>query len=50
MTPPIVHPLDVSFVLAVTGAAWLFPPLALIVGAAYFGLGAYLARNAEVPK
>lgn len=46
MTPPIVHPLDVSFVLAVTAAAWLFPPAALIVGAAYFGLAAYLARRA----
>ena len=47
MTPPIVHPLDVSFVLAVTAAAWAWPPLALAVAAAYFGLSAYLARRAE---
>ncbi len=47
MTPPVVHPLDVSFVLAVTGAAWVWPPLALLVGAGYFGLAAYLARRAE---
>ena len=46
MTPPIVHPLDVSFVLAVTFAAWLFPPAALAVAAAFFGLNAYLARRA----
>jgi len=50
MTPPIVHPLDVSFVLAVTAAAWVFPPAALAVGAAYFALGAYLARKAESEK
>ncbi len=47
MTPPIVHPLDVSFVLAVTGAAGLFPPAALLVAAAYFGVNAWLARRAE---
>jgi hypothetical protein len=47
MTPPIVHPLDVSFVLAVTAAGWIWAPLALAVGAAYFGLGAWLARKAE---
>jgi len=46
MNPPIVHPLDVSFVLAVTAAAWIFPPAALLVGAAFFGLNAYLARRA----
>ena len=46
MTPPVVHPLDVSFVLAVAAAAWVWPPLALAVGAAYFGLSAYLARRA----
>jgi hypothetical protein len=46
MTPPIVHPLDVSFVLAVTFAAWLYAPAALAVAAAYFALGAYLARRA----
>ena len=47
MTPPVVHPLDVSFVLAVTAAAMLWPPLALAVGAAYFGLSAWLSRRAE---
>ncbi len=47
MTPPIVHPLDVSFVLAVAFAGWVFAPLALAVGAAYFGLNAYLLRKAE---
>ena len=46
MTPPIVHPLDVSFVLAVTAAAMLWPPAALAVAAGYFGLAAYLARRA----
>ena len=46
MSPPIVHPLDVSFVLAVTAAAMLWPPAALGVAAAYFGLSAFLARRA----
>ena len=46
LTAPVVHPLDVSFVLAVTAAGMLFPPLALAVGAAYFGLSAWLARRA----
>ena len=51
MTPPVVNPLDVAFVLAVTGAAWLFPPAALVVAAAFFGLSAFLmwrAPKAEV--
>lgn len=48
MTPPIVHPLDVSFVLAVTFAGWVWAPLALAVGAGYFGLNAWLARKNEV--
>lgn len=46
-TPPIVHPLDVSFVLAVTAAGLIWGPLALVVGAAYFGLNAFLQRRAE---
>jgi hypothetical protein len=46
MQAPIVHPLDVSFVLAVSAAAWIWPPLALVTAAAYFGLNAYLARRA----
>lgn len=47
MTPPIIHPLDVSFVLAVTAAAWVWPPLALAVGAGYFALNAWLERRAS---
>ena len=47
MTPPIVHPLDVSFVFAVTAAAMVWAPLALAVAAGYFAVGAYLARKAE---
>ena len=46
MTPPIVHPLDVSFVLAVSAAAYIWPPAAFLVAAAYFGLAPYLARRA----
>lgn len=49
MTPPIVHPLDVSFVLAVTAAAWVFPPLALLVAAGYFGLNQWLVHHQEPP-
>ena len=53
MTPPVVHPLDVSFVMAVTAAAGLgsfvFPPagalLALVVGSGYFALNQWLARK-----
>jgi hypothetical protein len=47
MTPPIVHPLDVAFVLSVTFAAMVWAPLALGVAAGFFGLNAYLARKAE---
>jgi hypothetical protein len=42
VTPPVVNPLDVAFVLAVTAAAWIWPPLALAVGAGFFGLSAFL--------
>ena len=53
MTPPILHPLDVSFVLAVTagaglGAAAVGPAgsmVALIVAAGYFALNQWLARK-----
>lgn len=41
--PPVVNPLDVSFVLLTTAAAMLWPPLALVVGAGFFALSAYLA-------
>jgi hypothetical protein len=47
MTPPIVHPLDVSFVLAVTFAGLVWAPAALAVAAGYFALNAYLQRKAE---
>jgi hypothetical protein len=43
VTLPGVSVLDASFVLAVTGAAIIWPPLALIVGAGYFALSAFLA-------
>lgn len=37
-----------AFVLAVTGAAFIYPPAALLVGAAFFVVLAYLAdRRAE---
>ena len=49
MTPPIVHPLDVSFVLAVTFAAMLFPPAALAVAAGYFALNQWLVHRQEPP-
>jgi hypothetical protein len=42
VTPPIVNPLDVAFVLSVTAAAWIAPPSALIVGALYYLLSFYL--------
>lgn len=35
--------LDASFVLVVTGAAMLWPPLALLVGGAYLGVLQLLA-------
>lgn len=48
MTPPVVHPLDVSFVLAVTAAAMTpWPPLALAVAAGYFALNQYLVWRAS---
>ena len=40
---PGVSYLDAAFALSVTGAAMIFPPLALIVAAGWFGLSAYLA-------
>lgn len=39
---PVVNPLDVAFVLSVTGVAMVYAPAALIVGAAYFLLSFYL--------
>lgn len=50
MTLPGVSVLDAAFALSVTGAAFVWPPLALFVAAGWFALSAYLAyRNAE-PK
>lgn len=49
MTPPVINPLDVAFVLAVTGAAWLFPPAALLVGAGFFALSWYLTDKRASP-
>lgn len=49
MTPPIVNPLDVAFVLSVTGAAWVWAPLALVVAAGFFGLSAFLVYRSPKP-
>lgn len=49
MTPPVVNPLDVAFVFLVTAAAWLYPPLALVVGSGFFALSAYLADRRGEP-
>lgn len=51
MTPPIVHPLDVAFVLAVTAAGMVWAPACLAVAAGFFALNAYLAdRRAKEPQ
>ena len=47
MTLPGVSVLDASFALAVTGAALIFPPLALLVAAGYFGLSAFIADRRQ---
>lgn len=43
MTLPGVSVLDAAFVLSVTGAAMIWAPLALFVGAGYFLASAYIA-------
>ncbi len=43
MTLPNVSVLDAAYALSVAAAAWIFPPLALAVAAAYFIASAYLA-------
>ena len=43
MTLPNVSVLDAAYALSVAAAAMIFPPLALAVAAAYFGLSSYLA-------
>ena len=49
MTAQITILIDAAFVLAVTGAALIYPPLALIVGAGFLAAQAVLAdrRSAE---
>lgn len=42
MTDVVTRYLDASFVLAVTGAAMIWPPLALVIAAAYFAVGAFI--------
>lgn len=46
---PGVSVLDAAFALSVTGAAMIYPPLALLVAAAYFALSAYLADRRAQP-
>lgn len=50
MTLPNASVLDVAFVLAVTGAAMIFPPAALLVAAGFFGLSAFLADRRTPPE
>jgi hypothetical protein len=50
MTLPGVSVLDASFVLAVTGAALIWPPLALLVAAGYFAVSAVIADRRSEPK
>lgn len=51
MTAQITTLIDASFVLAVVGAAMIFPPLGLLVGAAYLAVQAVIAdRRASEPE
>lgn len=50
MTLPNVSVLDAAFVLSVTGAAMIWAPLALIVGAAYFVASAVIADRRAAPE
>ena len=50
MSIPGVAPLDAAFVLSVTGAAMIFPPLALFVAAAYFIASAIIEDRRMPPK
>jgi len=43
MTLPGVSVLDAAYALSVAAAAWVWPPLALAVAAAYFIVSAYIA-------
>ncbi len=49
MTAQITTLIDASFVLAVTGAALVWPPLALLVGAGYLAVQAVVADRRQ-PK
>lgn len=49
MTLPGVSVLDAAFALSVTGVAMVYPPAALLVAAAWFGLSAYLADRRATP-
>lgn len=49
MSPPIVNPLDVAFVFAVTFAGWVYPPAALAVGAGFFALSWFLTDRRSTP-
>lgn len=49
MTPPIVNPLDVAFVFAVTFAGSIYGPAALAVGAAFFALSWWLTDKRATP-
>jgi hypothetical protein len=49
MTLPGVTVLDAAFALAVTGAAMVYPPAALLVAAAFFGLTAFLTDRRTPP-
>lgn len=50
MTPPVVNPLDVAFVFAVTFAGLVYPPAALAVGAGFFALSWYMSdKRSEGP-
>ena len=41
------HYIDASYALGVAGAAYVWPPLALILAAAYLGILAYLHYRSE---
>ncbi len=50
MTLPGVSVLDAAYALSVAAAAWVFPPLALVVAAAYFIASAWIADHREPAK
>ena len=49
VTPTITVLLDASYALAVAGAAWIFPPLALVVAAVYLVGQAVIADRRTPP-